>query len=89
MLLLNVRFNVSIALCDLDLWHTDVCVSQEADNVYDMFRTRYTLHRQAYQHKICNIIEDMWVSLLVLEVISVLLIVQYLILCITNCKKIK
>uniref|UniRef100_A0A673LK60 Si:ch73-236c18.9 n=1 Tax=Sinocyclocheilus rhinocerous TaxID=307959 RepID=A0A673LK60_9TELE len=23
-----------------------------ADNVYDMFRTRYTLHRQAYQHKI-------------------------------------
>ncbi|XP_016100268.1 deoxynucleoside triphosphate triphosphohydrolase SAMHD1-like [Sinocyclocheilus grahami] len=32
---------------------------KEADNVYDMFRTRYTLHRQAYQHKICNIIEDM------------------------------
>uniref|UniRef100_A0A672PST5 Deoxynucleoside triphosphate triphosphohydrolase SAMHD1-like n=1 Tax=Sinocyclocheilus grahami TaxID=75366 RepID=A0A672PST5_SINGR len=31
---------------------------KEADNVYDMFRTRYTLHRQAYQHKICNIIED-------------------------------
>uniref|UniRef100_A0A672K3D9 HD domain-containing protein n=1 Tax=Sinocyclocheilus grahami TaxID=75366 RepID=A0A672K3D9_SINGR len=25
---------------------------KEADNVYDMFRTRYTLHRQAYQHKI-------------------------------------
>uniref|UniRef100_A0A9J8CDE6 HD domain-containing protein n=1 Tax=Cyprinus carpio carpio TaxID=630221 RepID=A0A9J8CDE6_CYPCA len=33
---------------------------KEADNVYDMFRTRYTLHRQAYQHKICNIIEDMF-----------------------------
>ncbi|KAL1281471.1 hypothetical protein QQF64_000274 [Cirrhinus molitorella] len=32
---------------------------KEADNVYDMFRTRYTLHRQAYQHKIANIIEDM------------------------------
>ncbi|KAL1281500.1 hypothetical protein QQF64_000303 [Cirrhinus molitorella] len=31
---------------------------KEADNVYDMFRTRYTLHRQAYQHKIANIIED-------------------------------
>uniref|UniRef100_A0A672K094 HD domain-containing protein n=1 Tax=Sinocyclocheilus grahami TaxID=75366 RepID=A0A672K094_SINGR len=34
---------------------------KEADNVYDMFRTRYTLHRQAYQHKICNIIEDILV----------------------------
>ncbi|CAM4454371.1 unnamed protein product [Leuciscus chuanchicus] len=33
--------------------------AREADNVYDMFRTRYTLHRQAYQHKICNIIEEM------------------------------
>ncbi|RXN03128.1 deoxynucleoside triphosphate triphosphohydrolase SAMHD1-like [Labeo rohita] len=32
---------------------------KEADNVYDMFRTRYTLHRQAYQHKIANIVEDM------------------------------
>ncbi|KAA0701330.1 Deoxynucleoside triphosphate triphosphohydrolase SAMHD1 [Triplophysa tibetana] len=32
---------------------------KEADNVYDMFRTRYTLHRQAYQHKTVNIIEIM------------------------------
>ncbi|KAL0151857.1 hypothetical protein M9458_052858, partial [Cirrhinus mrigala] len=32
---------------------------KEADNVYDMFRTRYTLHRQAYQHKITNIIENL------------------------------
>ncbi|XP_016100269.1 deoxynucleoside triphosphate triphosphohydrolase SAMHD1-like [Sinocyclocheilus grahami] len=38
---------------------------KEADNVYDMFRTRYTLHRQAYQHKICNIIEDMFDEALV------------------------
>uniref|UniRef100_A0A672K0V8 HD domain-containing protein n=1 Tax=Sinocyclocheilus grahami TaxID=75366 RepID=A0A672K0V8_SINGR len=38
---------------------------KEADNVYDMFRTRYTLHRQAYQHKICNIIEDMLAEALV------------------------
>ncbi|XP_058625261.1 deoxynucleoside triphosphate triphosphohydrolase SAMHD1-like [Onychostoma macrolepis] len=30
-----------------------------------MFRTRYTLHRQAYQHKICNIIEDMLAEALV------------------------
>ncbi|KAK7161021.1 hypothetical protein R3I94_003862 [Phoxinus phoxinus] len=39
---------------------------KEADNVYDMFRTRYTLHRQAYQHKICNIIEEMFAEALVL-----------------------
>ncbi|XP_016374875.1 deoxynucleoside triphosphate triphosphohydrolase SAMHD1-like [Sinocyclocheilus rhinocerous] len=38
---------------------------KEADNVYDMFRTRYTLHRQAYQHKICNIIEDMFTKALI------------------------
>ncbi|XP_052402723.1 uncharacterized protein LOC127949450 [Carassius gibelio] len=29
-----------------------------ADNIYDMFHTRYTLYQQAYQHKIVNIIED-------------------------------
>lgn len=39
---------------------------KEADNVYDMFRTRYTLHRQAYQHKIVNIIEDMFAKALLL-----------------------
>ncbi|XP_067260337.1 deoxynucleoside triphosphate triphosphohydrolase SAMHD1-like [Chanodichthys erythropterus] len=29
-----------------------------ADNIYDMFHTRYTLYHQAYQHKIVNIIEE-------------------------------
>ncbi|KAL0151840.1 hypothetical protein M9458_052841, partial [Cirrhinus mrigala] len=38
---------------------------KEADNVYDMFRTRYTLHRQAYQHKIAYIIEDMFAKALI------------------------
>nr|XP_055062532.1 deoxynucleoside triphosphate triphosphohydrolase SAMHD1-like [Misgurnus anguillicaudatus] len=38
---------------------------KEADNVYDMFRTRYTLHRQAYQHKTVNIIEIMIKDVLV------------------------
>ncbi|XP_067298516.1 deoxynucleoside triphosphate triphosphohydrolase SAMHD1-like [Pseudorasbora parva] len=32
---------------------------KEASNILDMFRTRYTLHRQAYQHKTVNIIEIM------------------------------
>lgn len=38
---------------------------KEADNVYDMFRTRYTLHRQAYQHKIGYIIDTMFAEALV------------------------
>ncbi|KAL1281474.1 hypothetical protein QQF64_000277 [Cirrhinus molitorella] len=38
---------------------------KEADNVYDMFRTRYTLHRQAYQHKIGYIIDIMLAEALV------------------------
>ncbi|KAL1281475.1 hypothetical protein QQF64_000278 [Cirrhinus molitorella] len=29
-----------------------------ADNVYDMFHTRYILYSQAYEHKIVNIIEE-------------------------------
>ncbi|XP_059411054.1 deoxynucleoside triphosphate triphosphohydrolase SAMHD1-like [Carassius carassius] len=29
-----------------------------ADDIYDMFHTRYTLYNQAYQHKIVNIIEE-------------------------------
>ncbi|XP_051560138.1 deoxynucleoside triphosphate triphosphohydrolase SAMHD1-like [Myxocyprinus asiaticus] len=39
---------------------------KEADNIYDMFRTRYTLHRQAYQHKTVNIIEIMIKEVLLL-----------------------
>ncbi|XP_067259325.1 deoxynucleoside triphosphate triphosphohydrolase SAMHD1-like [Chanodichthys erythropterus] len=38
---------------------------KEADNIFDMFRTRYTLHRQAYQHKTVNIIETMITEALV------------------------
>ncbi|XP_016428874.1 deoxynucleoside triphosphate triphosphohydrolase SAMHD1-like, partial [Sinocyclocheilus rhinocerous] len=37
---------------------------KEADNVYDMFRPRYT-HRQAYQHKIGYIIDTMLAEALV------------------------
>ena len=32
---------------------------QEVGNLYDMFNTRATLHRRAYQHKSCNIVEFM------------------------------
>ncbi|XDV21776.1 hypothetical protein PO909_026796 [Leuciscus waleckii] len=36
-----------------------------ADNVYDMFHTRYTLHRQALQHKIGYIIDVKYVFFLI------------------------
>ena len=32
---------------------------QEVGNVYDLFNTRNMLHRRAYQHKNCTIIEEM------------------------------
>ena len=36
-------------------------VSKEVGNLYEMFHTRSSLHRRAYQHKTCNIIEHMYV----------------------------
>ncbi|XP_069907974.1 deoxynucleoside triphosphate triphosphohydrolase SAMHD1 isoform X4 [Oryctolagus cuniculus] len=32
---------------------------KEVGNLYDMFHTRYSLHRRAYQHKVGNIIDTM------------------------------
>ncbi|XP_073710074.1 uncharacterized protein [Misgurnus anguillicaudatus] len=51
---------------DKELRRLFICFrDKEADNVYDMFRTRYSLHRQAYQHKTVNIIEIMIKDVLV------------------------
>ncbi|KAM8753761.1 deoxynucleoside triphosphate triphosphohydrolase SAMHD1-like [Acanthopagrus schlegelii] len=37
-----------------------ICVrDKEAVNIYDMFHTRYSLHKRAYQHKVNKIIETM------------------------------
>ncbi|KAM8753762.1 deoxynucleoside triphosphate triphosphohydrolase SAMHD1-like [Acanthopagrus schlegelii] len=37
-----------------------ICVrDKEADNIYNMFHTRYYLHKRAYQHKVTKIIETM------------------------------
>ncbi|XDV16818.1 hypothetical protein PO909_016352, partial [Leuciscus waleckii] len=48
----------SARVCDVD-GRNHICFRDKvADNVYDMFHTRYTLYLQAYQHKIVNIIED-------------------------------
>uniref|UniRef100_A0A672L1L9 Deoxynucleoside triphosphate triphosphohydrolase SAMHD1-like n=1 Tax=Sinocyclocheilus grahami TaxID=75366 RepID=A0A672L1L9_SINGR len=38
-----------------------------ADNIYGMFHTRYTLHRQALQHKIGYIIDVKWDALVVAD----------------------
>ena len=41
-----------------------ICVrDKEAGNIYDMFHTRNSLFRRAYQHKTSNIIEQMWVNI--------------------------
>ena len=37
-----------------------ICVrDKEAENLYDMFHTRRSLHQRAYQHKTANVIEQM------------------------------
>ena len=41
----------------LFVFHDDLL--QEVGNLYDMFHTRNTLHRRAYQHKVANVIETM------------------------------
>ncbi|XP_067052893.1 deoxynucleoside triphosphate triphosphohydrolase SAMHD1-like isoform X2 [Acropora muricata] len=43
-----------------------ICVrDKEAENLYDMFHTRRSLHQRAYQHKTSNIIEKMITEALV------------------------
>ncbi|XP_016117407.1 deoxynucleoside triphosphate triphosphohydrolase SAMHD1-like [Sinocyclocheilus grahami] len=52
-----------VRVCEVNRGEEDserhICFRDKvADNVYDMFHTRYTLHRKAYKHKICYIIEE-------------------------------
>ncbi|XP_056311400.1 deoxynucleoside triphosphate triphosphohydrolase SAMHD1-like [Danio aesculapii] len=64
----HLRLLKSARVCDVeekDGTKKHICFREkEANNIYEMFRTRYTLHRQAYQHKIGNIIEDMFADAL-------------------------
>lgn len=39
---------------------------KEVGSIYDLFHTRNSLHRRAYQHKTCNIVEHMIVEALIL-----------------------
>ncbi|XP_067298517.1 deoxynucleoside triphosphate triphosphohydrolase SAMHD1-like [Pseudorasbora parva] len=60
------RLMKSARVCNVNEWNHICFRDKEADNVYDMFRTRYTLHRQAYQHKIGNIIDIKFTEALIL-----------------------
>uniref|UniRef100_A0A673KTD8 HD/PDEase domain-containing protein n=1 Tax=Sinocyclocheilus rhinocerous TaxID=307959 RepID=A0A673KTD8_9TELE len=55
------RLLKSARVCEVDK-RKQICFRDKvADNVYGMFHTRYTLHRQALQHKIGYIIDVKWV----------------------------
>ncbi|KAM5245894.1 deoxynucleoside triphosphate triphosphohydrolase SAMHD1 [Ctenodactylus gundi] len=53
------RFIKFARVCEIDN-KKEICIREkEVGNVYDMFHTRNSLHRRAYQHKVGNIIETM------------------------------
>ncbi|XP_034028467.1 deoxynucleoside triphosphate triphosphohydrolase SAMHD1 [Thalassophryne amazonica] len=53
------RFLKFARVCEVD-GHKNICTrDKEVANLYDMFHTRNCLHRRAYQHKVCNVIEAM------------------------------
>ncbi|XP_071233638.1 deoxynucleoside triphosphate triphosphohydrolase SAMHD1-like [Salvelinus alpinus] len=53
------RFLKFARVCEVD-GKNQICTrNKEVGNLYDMFHTRNCLHRRAYQHKVCKIIETM------------------------------
>ncbi|XP_048840193.1 deoxynucleoside triphosphate triphosphohydrolase SAMHD1-like [Brienomyrus brachyistius] len=53
------RFLMFARVCDT-VERKQICArDKEAHNLYEMFHTRYRLHRQAYQHRVVKIIETM------------------------------
>lgn len=47
---------------------SEVCFHvKEAWNILELFHTRYTLHKRAYQHRVCNTIELMLTEVLLLS----------------------
>ncbi|XP_038606165.1 deoxynucleoside triphosphate triphosphohydrolase SAMHD1 [Tachyglossus aculeatus] len=53
------RFIKFARVCDVDKKKHICTRDKEVGNLYDMFHTRNSLHRRAYQHKVGNIIETM------------------------------
>nr|XP_003467792.2 deoxynucleoside triphosphate triphosphohydrolase SAMHD1 [Cavia porcellus] len=53
------RFLKFVRVCEVDN-RKHICTrDKEVGNLYDMFHTRNSLHRRAYQHKVGNIIDTM------------------------------
>uniref|UniRef100_A0A8D0B4F8 Deoxynucleoside triphosphate triphosphohydrolase SAMHD1 n=1 Tax=Salvator merianae TaxID=96440 RepID=A0A8D0B4F8_SALMN len=53
------RFMKFARVCEVDNKKHICTRDKEVGNLYDMFHTRNSLHRRAYQHKVGNIIETM------------------------------
>ncbi|KAJ8016325.1 hypothetical protein DPEC_G00006020 [Dallia pectoralis] len=53
------RFLKFVRVCEVGGKKLICTRDKEAGNLYDMFHTRNCLHKRAYQHKVCNIIETM------------------------------
>ncbi|XP_046895368.1 deoxynucleoside triphosphate triphosphohydrolase SAMHD1-like isoform X2 [Hypomesus transpacificus] len=53
------RFIKFARVCEVD-GESQICTrDKEVDNLYDMFHTRFSLHRRAYQHKVVEAIQLM------------------------------
>ncbi|XP_067097031.1 deoxynucleoside triphosphate triphosphohydrolase SAMHD1-like [Osmerus mordax] len=59
------RFINFARVCDVDGEYQICTRDKEVDNLYDMFHTRFCLHRRAYQHRVVNLIELMIADALV------------------------
>jgi len=53
------RFIKFARVCEVDNRKRICTRDKEVGNLYDMFHTRNSLHRRAYQHKVGNIIDTM------------------------------
>ncbi|KAK5923782.1 hypothetical protein CgunFtcFv8_000720 [Champsocephalus gunnari] len=53
------RFIKFARVCEVD-GQKHICIrDKEVNNLYDLFHTRFSLHRRAYQHRVVKIIEHM------------------------------
>ncbi|XP_062314478.1 deoxynucleoside triphosphate triphosphohydrolase SAMHD1-like isoform X2 [Osmerus eperlanus] len=53
------RFIKFARVCDVDGEYQICTRDKEVDNLYDMFHTRFSLHRRAYQHRVVEAIQLM------------------------------
>ncbi|XP_053308806.1 deoxynucleoside triphosphate triphosphohydrolase SAMHD1-like [Spea bombifrons] len=60
------RFLTFAWVCEVDN-RKQICIrDKEVDDLYEMFHTRYNLHRRAYQHKVVKVIEEMITDALII-----------------------